>query len=212
MNAWMETTTIYWRSGGLLLIPIALVSLGIWTVFLRTWRTLGRAVRDSRPIETLVQNLDRQANPSDIIQALIAVPGDIALVIRMALQDVMQGATPMASFESRETEAARLLRRDLVILGALTTVAPLLGLLGTVMGMIETFDAVSTIGGDTGSRVAGGISRALITTQFGLVVALPGVFGVASLRKRLSHVCVRMKECRMPIVPMLERKQREVTA
>jgi len=56
--------------------------------------------------------------------------------------------------------------------------APLLGLLGTVTGMLTTFGALSTgAGGDkTMSMVAGGISEALITTETGLVVALPGLF------------------------------------
>jgi len=95
-------------------------------------------------------------------------------------------------------------------LTALTAVAPLLGLLGTVVGMIETFEAVSTVGGTTGSRVASGISQALITTQFGLIVAVPGVFGVANLRRLLGHVETRVADCRMPLVAWLERPQRGV--
>lgn len=91
-------------------------------------------------------------------------------------------------------------RRDFLVLTALTASAPLLGLLGTVTGMITTFQAVSQMGGDTGTRVAGGISRALITTQFGLVIALPGVFGLAHLRRLMRQVDTHMIQCRMALI------------
>ena len=71
----------------------------------------------------------------------------------------------------------------MLILTALVTAAPLLGLLGTVLGMIDTFWAVSQYGVDTANLIAGGISQALITTQFGLVTALPGVFGLMRLQR-----------------------------
>ena len=78
------------------------------------------------------------------------------------------------------------------ILGAMVTAAPLLGLLGTVLGMIETFTGV---GAETSSHTAGavasGISKALITTQVGLVAALPGTFGLVHLYRlyrRLENI------------------------
>jgi biopolymer transport protein ExbB len=100
-----------------------------------------------------------------------------------------------AVFENREKACMRLLNRDFTILAALTAVAPLLGLLGTVTGMIDTFNAVSLVGGNTGERVAAGISSALITTQFGLIVALPGVFGLARLQRMHRNVQVIIASC-----------------
>jgi len=91
-----------------------------------------------------------------------------------------------------------------VVLAALTAVAPLLGLLGTVVGMIQTFDAVAAGGGDTGTRVAAGISQALITTQFGLVVAVPGVFGLSRLQRMLRGAQVLMAECRSHVLQALD--------
>jgi len=79
--------------------------------------------------------------------------------------------------ELRSTEIAPF-ERDLKMMKICVSAAPLLGLLGTVTGMLTTFGALSTgAGGDkTMSMVAGGISEALITTETGLVVALPGLF------------------------------------
>jgi biopolymer transport protein ExbB len=70
--------------------------------------------------------------------------------------------------------------------------------------MIQTLDAVATVGGNTGTRVAAGISQALITTQFGLVVAVPGVFGLARLQRMLRNAEVVMAECRSHALQCLE--------
>lgn len=85
--------------------------------------------------------------------------------------------------------------RDLLLMSALTAAAPLLGLLGTVIGMVTTFDAVSSSAERAGDEVAAGISQALITTQCGLVVAIPGLFGRARIHRLMAHARVRMREC-----------------
>jgi biopolymer transport protein ExbB len=89
--------------------------------------------------------------------------------------------------QCREAELSRY-SHSFSILAALVAAAPLLGLLGTVLGMIETFDAVGHSTGDTAERVAAGISKALITTQVGLAAALPGTFGLVHLRRLLRRL------------------------
>lgn len=207
MMEWLEQAWSYWQSGGPLLIPIALVSLGIWSHYMRSRSHMAGWVRQSFRIEPEIAKLDDRTGPEEVRSCLLDIRGGMARLIRTVMQDVLQGAYLSEAFARREHEGLLSLRRDLIILSALTAVAPLLGLLGTVMGMVETFSAVSMVGGDTGSRVASGISRALITTQFGLIVALPGVFGVARLRRLHSHVEVRLTECRMQIVALLERNR-----
>ena len=79
----------------------------------------------------------------------------------------------------------------------LVVVAPLLGLLGTVSGMVETFSALAG-DPDAGDSVAGGISEALVTTQFGLILAIPGTLvgrWLDRLANRiLAHVRARQSE------------------
>ena len=207
MVDWLEQPLNYWRSGGPLLAPIALVSLGIWAYFMRSRQKLLRVVRESKQLEHRIAELPGATGPTDIVQAFSQRRGAVAHLFCPVMRDVLAGARLLEAFERREEEGLRALRKDLLVLGALTAVAPLLGLLGTVMGMIQTFDAVSAVGGNTGSRVASGISQALITTQFGLVVAVPGVFGVARLRRLLSYAEVRITECRMHVVALLEQRK-----
>ncbi len=85
------------------------------------------------------------------------------------------------------------LRRDFMMIIALTSAAPLLGLLGTVTGMIETFDGVASAVDGVGRRMADGISQALITTQVGLVVAIPGLFGLSRLRRLLDQWAIQQE-------------------
>jgi len=109
-------------------------------------------------------------------------------------------ATPPAEAEEESWRA--LARRDLGILAAFTAAAPLVGLLGTVLGMVGTFDAVGDLSSEPGRRIAGGIRQALVTTQFGLLIAIPGVFGLARLQRlarELDVLLVRLRhEARLP--------------
>ena len=79
-------------------------------------------------------------------------------------------------------------------LAMLAGVAPLLGLLGTVTGMIETFDVIALFGTGNARAMAGGISVALVTTQSGLLVAIPGLLLAAALSRRSRRLEMRLDE------------------
>ena len=92
------------------------------------------------------------------------------------------------------------LDKYLAAIGVLATVAPLLGLLGTVIGMIMTFDIIAIFGTGNAKAMAGGISQALITTQTGLLVAIPGLYmrgflagRAQNLKHRISSVGIYLK-------------------
>ena len=76
----------------------------------------------------------------------------------------------------------------LAIIGVLAAIAPLLGLLGTVIGMISTFDILAIFGTGNARGMAGGISEALISTQTGLLVAIPGLYMKNFLERRARRV------------------------
>lgn len=200
MMLW-EQTWAYWQSGGVLLLPIACVSFGILFLVLRTSHLMQCRLREGRQAQMVLAS---QQGPlrEDALRAHLSRQG-FALILHAALYDIKQGQPPLEAFQARTEQALGLLQRDLVLLGALTASAPLLGLLGTVGGMISTFEAVAFISGNTGSRVAAGISQALITTQFGLVVAMPGVFGYVRLKGLLRHFEVLVSTCRAHAVALL---------
>lgn len=126
------------------------------------------------------------------------------------LKRAAQGKGIRESIEECRQAELPFFRREMLVLSSLVAAAPLLGLLGTVFGMIETFQAISYRGVDTANLVAGGISQALITTQFGLIIALPGVFGISYLRRKLSELEVRLDICESYLLLQFEKHKGKV--
>ncbi len=124
------------------------------------------------------------------------------------------GATTSAFDQVRSTECVGC-QRDLRVMKICVSAAPLVGLLGTVTGMLSTFGALATGGGGdkTMGMVAAGISEALITTETGLVIALPGLFFQYALHRRfqmyeafLAHVEV---VCNQQLQVRLDHQRRQ---
>jgi len=173
----------YWRAGGILLLPLAFVSFCIWFYFLRTRKALLSASQLPPGFEhSILETADGG----------LLIPG----AVKYAADAAKEGRDPRHAWQEYQDAAIRSLKRDVVVLAALTAAAPLIGLLGTVTGMIGTFRAVLQAHTVMGGAVADGISQALITTQFGLIIALPGVFGVARLHRLISHLSIRFAVCR----------------
>ncbi len=95
--------------------------------------------------------------------------------------------------ESLRLRQEAFLDQDTKTIGVLAGVAPLLGLLGTVGGMIATFAVISQFGTGNSRALASGISEALITTQTGLIVAVPGMFLANYLIRRSESIKARMR-------------------
>jgi len=174
----------YWTKGGPLLIPLAFICFGIWVYFLSLHRYLKNDLSSPEGLEDEIEHrISHHETITNICEWLSGYKGLLPRSAAYALMRVREGGNFRdALFECRQRELS-FFQRQLLILSALVTAAPLLGLLGTVLGMIDTFWAVSQTGVDTANLVAGGISQALITTQFGLVTALPGVFGLMRLQR-----------------------------
>jgi biopolymer transport protein ExbB len=83
--------------------------------------------------------------------------------------------------------ATQLVSHEIRFMAALVAAAPLLGLLGTVIGMMDTFHATATASATDASALASGIGKALITTQAGLATAIPGSLAMAHLRHCLKN-------------------------
>ena len=100
------------------------------------------------------------------------------------------------------------LQRFLNTLGTIAVISPLLGLLGTVIGMIQVFSVITNVGvGDPG-ELAGGISKALITTAAGLCVAIPSLIFVRYLRRKVDGLVVGMEEEAIKLVEVMHGQRR----
>lgn len=125
----------------------------------------------------------------------IAAP--LVIVARQSAAD-LEDATRRTAIEERATQAVIAARehlfRRLSLLSLCAGVAPLAGLLGTVNGMITTFSVVTTKGTSDAQLLAGGISEALLTTQFGLAIAIPSLIGHALLSRGARRVLVAIEQ------------------
>ena len=97
------------------------------------------------------------------------------------------------------------MRAQLTTLRSIASAAPLLGLFGTVIGMIQVFDALSKGGTIQASDLAGGISEALITTACGLVVAIPAIVFYNNFTNRVTNLIIEMEKISLHMVAILKR-------
>ncbi len=113
------------------------------------------------------------------------------------------------SIEEAGRHVVHELDRYLNTLGSIAAVSPLLGLLGTVFGMIQMFAALKTHGVGDPSALAGGIAQALITTAAGLTVAIPAMWFYRYFRGRVESLVITMEEESLKLVEVLhgEREQ-----
>ena len=117
------------------------------------------------------------------------------------------------SIEDTGRHVVHELERYLNPLGTIAAVSPLLGLLGTVIGMVKVFAAITANGVGNPGILAGGISEALITTAAGLTVAIPSLIGYRYLRGRVDSLVVHMeKEAMKFLEALLQHQSLEVIA
>ncbi len=183
------------QAGGWLMLPIiaaSVISLAIiaerfWSLQLR--RVLPRHLvaqvwtwaKQSQLDQEHIRNL-RRGSPLGRILAS-------GLVNRHHPREMMK-----ESIEDTGRQVIHELERYLNTLGTIAAITPLLGLLGTVIGMIKVFTAITTQGvGDPGA-LAGGISEALITTAAGLAVAIPSLMFYRYFRGRVDMLVVLMEQ------------------
>ncbi|MCA8951198.1 MAG: MotA/TolQ/ExbB proton channel family protein [Planctomycetes bacterium] len=175
--AWNEVATI-WNDGGWCMPPLAALALITFALGIHiNLRLAGKRHRDV---------------PEALWKRWIDVPARREGPIGELLDNVAGAASikeqVTAFAEIRTTELAPF-QRDLKVMKVCVAAAPLLGLLGTVTGMLQTFAALATgSGGDqTMALVAKGISAALITTETGLVIAIPGIFFRYAISRRFEE-------------------------
>jgi biopolymer transport protein ExbB len=191
-------------SGGIVMIPILLASVvALALVAERFW-----SLRESRiaPASLVTQiwqwyksnTLDDQriealSNNSPLGRILAA-----GLVNRRHPREIMK-----ESIEDTGRQVAHELERFLNTLGTIASIAPLMGLLGTVTGMIQAFAAISTHGAGNPSVVAIGVAEALITTAAGLCVAIPTLIFYRHFRGKVDALVLKMEDEAMKIVDII---------
>jgi len=99
-----------------------------------------------------------------------------------------------SKIEEKAIEVKYFLEKRLSMLGTLATISPLLGLLGTVVGMITAFTGLTETAGANPDLLASGISQALITTAFGLLIAVPGLVLHKYFEQKINYLLINLQK------------------
>ncbi|MFT2092441.1 MotA/TolQ/ExbB proton channel family protein [Paraglaciecola sp. 2405UD69-4] len=175
-----ETPWQHLLKGGVWVIPImAFALLALTIALLKTWQLL-RLPKVVQFTPSNIHSLLTQHNSP----LLKSVKGKQVKLLDIAKQAPSDQARDDQLFVQLQQDKHGL-ERWLMVIGMTASVAPLLGLLGTVSGMIETFKMMTLFGSGDPEVVSGGIAQALITTELGLVVAIPALVLSAILSKKV---------------------------
>lgn len=165
-----------WLAGGSLMVPLVGLCLLIFASATQMWQFFAR--RDYRSID------------EPTWQSWVLSPeksrGEVGEIIRYTQDEVRDISDIQGRFSEVISSKLPPVQRQLMFMNVMVSAAPLLGLLGTVLGMIHTFQAISTGGNELTGAMANGISEALITTEVGLLIAIPGFF-FTHVIKRKQH-------------------------
>ncbi|MEP7070934.1 MAG: MotA/TolQ/ExbB proton channel family protein [Verrucomicrobiota bacterium] len=195
----------YIQKGGLLMWPILVCSIISIAIFAERVFYLHRASIHVGEFLKGLQNLIRRRNFAEALHESAGTPGPVARVIHTA---IIRHDLPRAELREIVQEAGQLevpkLERFLGVLATLAFLTPLLGLLGTVAGMIEAFGVISANGGyATVTELASGIYKSLLTTAAGLVVATPTFVAYSYLSGRINTMMHDMERAGIEVVQML---------
>ncbi len=184
--------------GGPIMIPIFLCSIVAVAVVLERAVSL-RKSRILRP--ELIEVIEAVRGPEDI--AVIynrcnILKGPFSAIIKRAISNThLSREEKVLDIQATGRQEARVLERMLVVLEIITAITPLLGLLGTVLGMSQVFDVIAEVGLGETKAFSSGIAQALRTTIVGLGVAIPSLIAYTSFDKKVDNLILEMERYSM---------------
>lgn len=192
------------KNGGWLMLPIILCSIVAMAIVVERFWSLQR--KKILPPELVPQlwRLAKEDKIDDITLRRVKLSSPLGSILASGLLNKHHGREMMKiSIEETGRQVVHELERFLNPLGTIASVTPLLGLLGTVVGMIKVFAAIMVHGvGDPGI-LAGGISEALLTTAAGLTVAIPSLIFHRYFERLVDEYVLNMEEEALKLVDVM---------
>lgn len=181
------------KNGGPVMYPLLFCSIISLTVILeRTFFWIGVGMRRN---QRLVDDVLELCRKGDWDAVRIRAAGSKNYVIRVLISGILHREYSLIkAMESAAAEEISRMRRFMGVLDTMITVAPLLGIFGTVLGIIESFDMIGSVGIEHPQAVTGGIAQALITTASGLGIAIISVFPYNYFNSRIERAAQIMEK------------------
>ena len=191
-------------AGGWLMLPLLICSIiAIGIIAERFWSLQAKLISPPDLINQIWQWLQyRQVDESRIRALQENSPLGQVLAAGLSSRDAPRDITKEI-IEDVGRHVTLSLEKNLNTLGTIAAISPLLGLLGTVIGMIKVFAVITTEGVGNPETLAGGISEALITTATGLVIAIPSLIFYRYFRGKINALVVDMEQQAMKLIEIL---------
>lgn len=200
--------------GGWCMWPILFCSVVALGIFLERRQVIKEADIDA---DDLIDDLAAKVQEGDVdgaVAAAEAAPGPIAATLAVGLRKMRflagLGKTPdeieagvNKAMEDHGASVIDHLERNLPYLATMAAMAPLVGMLGTVVGLIDAFGAIMAAGNVRPDQVAGGISQALLTTAAGLIVAVPATLFYNTLVASVNRIVLKVQSTGTELVEEL---------
>ena len=193
------------KSGGWLMLPILGCSVVALAIVLERFWSLQKKRVAPENLVAKVWKLDQNNQLDDKKIVTIRDSSPLGRILAAGLMNRTSSREVMReSIEETGRHAAYELQLFLTTLGTIAAISPLFGLLGTVVGMIQVFAVITSVGvGDPG-ELANGISKALITTAAGISVAIPAIFFVRYFRRKVDGLVVDMEGEAIKLVEVMQ--------
>jgi biopolymer transport protein ExbB len=200
------------KAGGWVMVPILLCSIVAFAIIAeRFWTLQKKKVVPPNLVADVWSSFKDKSFDQESLQRLKR-GSSLGRVLAAGLVNLQHDREIMKeAIEETGRHVVHELERFLNTLGTIASITPLLGLLGTVIGMIKVFNTITTSGVGDAGLLAGGISEALITTAAGLVVAIPSLMFYRYFRGLLDEYVVRMEEEALKLVEVIHGEREEDT-
>ncbi len=201
IEATRESLTEHIRKGGPVMVPILGMAGLALLIALYKWLRLALLRSPSRKrIQAMLEAVARHDVAGAKAEAQ-RIGGPVGQMLRVGVAHLQEPRELIEEVMYEEVLSTRLkLQRLLPFIAISASAAPLLGLLGTVTGIINTFKLMTAFGAGDPQALSGGISEALITTEFGLIVAIPSLLLYAFLSRRARGIINRMEQAAVALV------------
>ncbi|WP_221628096.1 MotA/TolQ/ExbB proton channel family protein [Teredinibacter franksiae] len=196
-------------TGGWLMLPIIFCSVAVIAVSIERYWTLNPSkIAPRHQLGQVWSWIQQNQLDSERLKEL-RKSSQLGRILAAGLSNSRHGRDVMKdSIEEAASQVVHDMERFVGALGTIAAIAPLLGLLGTVIGMIKVFTALNLEGAGNAAVLAGGISEALVTTAAGLCVAIPAMIAHRFFVRRVDTLVVTMEQEAVKLVDALHNDRR----
>lgn len=209
MMTWQEQVSSNWEGMGFMRWPLALcLVIGILVIIWKFFSLMAKST-STRKILKAVDELLAGQRIDEALELTRESDSPAANILYAGLERHEEGTDRvMKAIENQGLIELSKLERGLVVLATLTNVSPLLGFLGTVIGMIIAFQSIEAAGEVEATLVAGGIKVALLTTAAGLTIAIPVSIGHNYFVSKIDSLVIDMEETAQKMIDTLHAIER----